>query len=57
MDREDKLEITLGDLIEVLTEETLPLVHDEREAYKLVSFMLGYLLCGTTTSRTWQSWH
>lgn len=57
MDREEKLEITLGDLIEVLTEETLPLVRDEKEAYKLVSFMLGHLLCRTATSRNWRSWH
>jgi hypothetical protein len=44
MEREEPLETTLGDLIVALTEEAIPLVRDEKEAYNIVSFMLTHLL-------------
>lgn len=42
--KREGVETTLGDLIAALTEETTPYVADEKEAYKLVAFMLSHLL-------------
>lgn len=51
---QESLETTLGDLIAVLTEETVRLVRDEKEAYKVVAFILTDLLRHTgTAQRTW----
>jgi hypothetical protein len=55
MDREEKLETTLGDLIVALTEETVRFVHDEREAYKVVAYILADLVC--TSGPNSKSWH
>jgi hypothetical protein len=44
MERQEKLETTLGDLVVALTEEAAPFVRDEREAYQVVAFMLTHLL-------------
>jgi hypothetical protein len=49
MDREI-LETTLGDLIVALTEEAAPFVHDEKEAYNVVAFMLMHLLNNSAAS-------
>ncbi len=42
--RRKALKTTLGDLILALTEETTRLVHDEKEASKIVAVMLVDLL-------------
>lgn len=58
MERAEILETTLGDLIVALTEETIPLVRDEKEAHKVVAFMLTHLLNNSgAASRSWQYWH
>ena len=55
MEIEEFVETTLGDLIEALTEEAFSFVQDEKEANKLVAYMLRNLLCGAKPfSRTWQ---
>jgi hypothetical protein len=41
---EETKKSTLGDLVEALTEETKCYVHDEREVYKIVSYMVTDLL-------------
>lgn len=57
MEREGSLETTLGDLIAALTEETSQYVHDEKEACKVVAFMLTHLLNNSgAASRRWQYW-
>lgn len=38
------LETTLGDLIEALSEETEPFVHDGKEANQVVAYILADLL-------------
>ena len=58
MEMEETLETTLGDLIAALTEETTPFVRDEKEAYKIVAFMLMHLLCNSeANSKVWEVWH
>jgi hypothetical protein len=44
MKREETFETTIGDLVAALTEETSQYVHDEKEACKVVAFMLTHLL-------------
>jgi hypothetical protein len=44
MDREENFETTIGDLVVALTEETSHYVRDEKEANKVVAFMLTHLL-------------
>jgi hypothetical protein len=54
MKETETVETTLGDLIVVLTEETTRFVHDEKEAYLLVAFILKHLLYnGVTSDQTW----
>ena len=48
MERHEAVETTLGDLIVALTEETTLFVRDEKEAYKVVAFMLTHLLSRPT---------
>ena len=55
MEEEEKLEITLGDLIVALTEEIAWFVHDERETYKLVAFILTDLM--HNSGPVSKSWH
>ena len=57
MEREGGSETTLGHLIVALTEETSQYIHDEKEARKVVAFMLTHLLNkSSAASRTWQYW-
>jgi hypothetical protein len=58
MEREETFETTIGDLVEALTEETSQYVHDEKEACKVVAFMLTHLLnpSGAPSIR-WQYWN
>ncbi|HEY2990686.1 MAG TPA: hypothetical protein VGL11_23425 [Candidatus Binatia bacterium] len=44
MEREKTFATTIGDLVIALTEETSQYVHDEKEACKVVAFMLTHLL-------------
>lgn len=55
MEGEEKLETTLGDLIVMLTDETVRFVHDEREAYKVVAYILADLVCKSGPGS--KSWH
>ena len=58
MEREEVLETTLGDLIVALTEEASPFIHDEKDAYKVVAFMLTHLLINPdATFESCQYWH
>jgi hypothetical protein len=52
---QDPLETTLGDFIVALTEETSRFVRDEREAYKIVAFILTDLLRHSGPNP--RSWH
>lgn len=56
--REGRLETTLGNLIAALMEETSQYVRDEKQAYKIVAFILTDLLnhCSGNTTRP-QCWH
>ena len=57
MEREETFETSIGDLVVALTEETSQYVHDEKEACKVVAFMLTHLLNDSSTaSRRWQYW-
>ena len=55
MARRENLDTTLGDLIVALTEETTRFVHDEREMYNVVAYILSDLLykSGSISTR----WH
>jgi hypothetical protein len=44
MNRTQTVETTLGNLIAALTEEVRTYVRDEKEAYRVVAFMLTNLL-------------
>ncbi|MBI2988118.1 MAG: hypothetical protein HYY45_15240 [Deltaproteobacteria bacterium] len=44
MARRETLETTLGDLIIALTDETTPFVGDDREANRVVAYILADLL-------------
>ena len=44
MNRTQTVESTLGNLIVALTEEARAYVHDEKEAYQIVAFLLTNLL-------------
>lgn len=44
MGRAEITETTLGDLVVALTEETVPFVPEEKDAYAVVAFMLRHLL-------------
>ena len=58
MEREETVKATIGDLVVALTEETSQYVHDEKEACKVVAFMLTHLLNkSSAVSRQWQHWH
>ena len=58
METEEIIETALGDLIVALTEEAMPFVHDQKEAYQVAAFALAHLLNNSSaTSRTWQCWH
>ncbi len=57
MEREEMVETTLGDLVVALTEETSQYIRDEKEASKVVAFMLTHLLNNSgAASRKWQYW-
>ena len=55
METGEKIDTTLGDLIVALTEETSRLVHDEREIYKVVAYILSDLVYESGSIST--SWH
>ncbi|HEV8343242.1 MAG TPA: hypothetical protein VGR30_12800 [Candidatus Binatia bacterium] len=55
MEQEDPLEATLEDLIMVLTEESIRFFRDEKEAYKIVAFILTDLF--RNSGSTPKSWH
>ncbi|HWP56756.1 MAG TPA: hypothetical protein VNL14_02595 [Candidatus Acidoferrales bacterium] len=58
MERETLVETTLGDLILALTEEAMPYVGDEKDAYKVVAFALVRLLYNSgETPRGLRVWH
>lgn len=58
MERRERFETTLGELIVALTEEAAKIVPDEKEASKGVAFALTYLLYNAGLSRTpWQYWN
>jgi hypothetical protein len=42
--KREKLEVTLGDLIAALVDETVQFVPDEKAAHTLVAYILGDLL-------------
>lgn len=44
MERQEIRETTLGDLIVALTDETAQYIRDEKEACKVVAFMVTHLL-------------
>ena len=57
MEREERFETSIGDLVVALTEETSQYVHDEKEVNKVVAFMLTHLLNkSSAASRQWQYW-
>ena len=54
MRREETFETTLGDLIVVLTEETLQMVRDEKASHVVVAYILSDLLNNLgPRSRSW----
>jgi hypothetical protein len=55
MGREEKVDTTFGDLIVALTEETGRFVHDEKEVYKVVAYILSDLLYNSESIS--KSWH
>lgn len=55
MEIEGFVETTLGDLIEALTDESILLVRDEKDANILVGYMLRNLFC--TSRPISKSWH
>lgn len=55
METGEKVDTTLGDLIVALTEETSRFVHDEREIYKVVAYILSDLVYESGSIST--SWH
>jgi hypothetical protein len=58
MERPEILETTLGDLIVALTEEATAFARDEKEAYKVVAFMLTNLLSDSVVPlKSQQHWH
>jgi hypothetical protein len=44
MRKQEKFEVTLGDLIAALVDETVQFVPDEKAAHALVAYILGDLL-------------
>ncbi len=52
---QEPIETTLGDLIAVLTEETARFIQNDKEAYKVVAFILTDLL--RSSGPTYRSWH
>ena len=57
MESHDTVETTLGELIAALTEETAEVIRDEREADKIVAFIVTHLLnTSAPASRRWQYW-
>jgi hypothetical protein len=58
MEREEILEITLGDLIVALTDETTRFFPGENGADKVLASMIMQLLSSSgATSKTSQLWH
>jgi hypothetical protein len=58
METEEMLEITLGDLIVALTDETTRVFHGENGADKVLASMIMQLLSSSgATSKTSQLWH
>jgi hypothetical protein len=58
METEEILEITLGDLIVALTDETTRFFHGENGADKVLASMIMDLLSSSgATSKTSQLWH
>ena len=58
MEKVKTLETTIGDLIVALTEEASPFIHDEKDIYKVVAFMLTHLLINpNATFKSCQYWH
>ncbi len=55
METGEKVDTTLGDLIVAITEETSRFVHDEREIYKVVAYILSDLVYESGSIST--SWH
>jgi thiamine phosphate synthase YjbQ (UPF0047 family) len=55
MEEEKRLETTLGDLIEALTEEATPFAQDEEEANQMVAHILADLLHRSVPIST--RWH
>ncbi len=55
MGREEKVDTTFGDLIAVLAEETGRFVHDEKEVYKVVAYILSDLFHNSESIS--KSWH
>ncbi len=53
METGEKVNTTVGDLIVALTEETSRFVHDEREMYKVVAYILSDLLKSGSISTSW----
>ncbi len=53
METGEKVDTTVGDLIVALTEETSRFVHDEREMYKVVAYILSDLLKSGSISTSW----
>ncbi len=56
MEREEEnLETTLGDLVVALTEETARFFPNEKDAYRVVAYILSDLL--SNSGPVSQSWH
>ena len=57
MERNEMIEINLGELIVALTDEAAPFVRDQEEINRTVAFMLSQLLNNSNArSRAWQYW-
>lgn len=58
MERTEIVETTLGDLIVALTEEAIPFVASEEEAYRVAAFALTHLLLmSDADSPAREVWH
>lgn len=56
MEKAETLETTFGDLVVALTEEATQLVRDEKDAHKVVAFVLMNLF-NKSGSRRLEVWH
>ena len=53
METEENVDTSLGDLIVALAEETSRFVHDERDMYKVVAYILSNMYKSGSISTSW----